>query len=92
MEILDEKKARTINKYPLAVLVFFVTTFLTTVANRLFNIEDNRNDDCQEQIVYLRERVEKLEKNLDEYTRTVMYKDAQIKNRDLVIDSLRYEK
>jgi len=33
-----------------------------------------------------------LEKQVDDYTKAVMYKDAQIKNRDAIIDSLRYER
>lgn len=92
MENATEEKAKTINKYPLAILVFIVSSLLTTAVNRLFVTEDGRNDDCQNQIVFLRERVDKLEKQLDDYTQTVLFKDAQIKNRELVIDSLNNER
>ena len=88
---LDEKKAKTISKYPLAILVFVVTSLLTTAVNRLFTTEDNRSDDCKNQIAYLRERVDKLEEQLDQYTKAVMFKDAQVKNREQVIDSLKME-
>lgn len=91
-EETEDKRVRTINKYPLAFVVFFVTVLLTTFVNKLFSTNDDRSRECMEQVAYLRERVEKLEKQVDDYTKAVMYKDAQIKNRDLVIDSLRYEK
>ncbi|MEI2271839.1 hypothetical protein OHD16_06760 [Sphingobacterium sp. ML3W] len=88
----EDKRVRTINKYPLAFVVFFVTVLLTTFVNKLFSTNDDRSRECMEQVDYLRERVDKLEKQVDDYTKAVMYKDAQIKNRDLVIDSLKYEK
>lgn len=91
-ETEEEKRVKTINKYPLAFVVFFVTVLLTTFVNKLFSTNDDRSRECMEQVAYLRERVEKLEKQVDDYTKAVMYKDAQIKNRDLVIDSLKYEK
>lgn len=91
-EETEDKRVRTINKYPLAFVVFFVTVLLTTFVNKLFSTNDDRSRECMEQVDYLRERVEKLEKQVDDYTKAVMYKDAQIKNRDLVIDSLKYEK
>ncbi|MGJ1196298.1 hypothetical protein ACR777_10415 [Sphingobacterium spiritivorum] len=91
-ESKEDKRIRTIDKYPLAFVVCFVTVLLTTFVNKLFSTNDDRSKECMNQVEYLRERIEKLEKQLDDYTKAVMYKDAQIKNRDLVIDSLRYEK
>ncbi|SUJ19031.1 Uncharacterised protein [Sphingobacterium spiritivorum] len=91
-ESTEDKRVKTINKYPLAFVVCFVTVLLTTFVNKLFSTNDDRSKECMNQVEYLRERVEKLEKQVDDYTKAVMYKDAQIKNRDLVIDSLRYEK
>ncbi|MDR2274341.1 MAG: hypothetical protein LBF27_25765 [Sphingobacterium sp.] len=84
-----EKRVRTINKYPLAFVVFFVTVLLTTFINKLFTTNDDRNNDCTEQVAYLRKRMEKVEKQLDDYTNAILFKDAQIKNRDIVIDSLK---
>lgn len=89
-----------INKYTLKEWVKHPTTIILIIAVNviwilIFLLTDSAKDgqkDCLEQVAYLRERVEKLEKQVDDYTKAVMYKDAQIKNRDLVIDSLRYEK
>ena len=91
-EDTEDKRVKTINKYPLAFVVCFVTVLLTTFVNKLFSTNDDRSRECMEQVTYLRERVEKLEIQVDDYTKAVMYKDAQIKNRDLVIDSLKYDK
>ena len=88
----DTGKITTINKYPLAFVVFFVTALLTTFVNKLFSTNDDRSRECMEQVEYLRDRVEKLERQVDDYTKAVMYKEAQIKNRDVIIDSLRYER
>lgn len=88
----EDKRIRTINKYPLAFVVFFVTALLTTFVNKLFSTNDDRSRECMEQVEYLRDRVEKLERQVDDYTTAVMYKDAQIKTRDVIIDSLRYER
>lgn len=88
----DTEKITTINKYPLAFVVFFVTALLTTFVNKLFSTNDDRSRECMEQVEYLRDRVEKLERQVDDYTKAVMYKEAQIKNRDVIIDSLRHER
>lgn len=74
--------------YALIVITGFTSYFITAFNNR----SDDNLHACNAQIEYLRLRVDKLEKQLDEYTKAVMFKDAQIKNRDLVIDSLKYEK
>ena len=70
--------------YALIVLSIVMTYFISAFNNRS---DDNLNA-CNAQIEYLRIRVDKLEKQVDEYTRVVLYKDAQIKSRDVVIDSL----
>lgn len=88
----DTGKITTINKYPLAFVVFFVTALLTTFVNKLFSTNDDRSRECMEQVEYLRDRVEKLERQVDDYTKAVMYKEAQIKTRDVIIDSLRHER
>lgn len=74
--------------YALIVITGFTSYFITAFNNR----SDESLNACNAQIEYLRIRVDKLEQQLDEYTKAVMFKDAQIKNRDLVIDSLKYEK
>lgn len=70
--VIDDKRANTINKYPLAVLVMIVTALLTTFINKLFSTSDDRSADCIEQVMYLRERVDKLETQVDQYTTTIM--------------------
>lgn len=90
--IPSREKLKSIKDFPLSVMLVLVTAALTTVFNQLFATVDNRNDDCLEQVTYLRDRVEKLEKQLDSYTTAVMFQEARVKNRDLIIDSLRREK
>lgn len=89
-----------ISKYTLKEWVRHPTTIILIVAVNViwvlvFTITDGAKDsnkDCLEQVTYLRDRVEKLEKQLDSYTTAVMFQEAQVKNRDLIIDSLRREK
>lgn len=86
MPTTDEKKIKTINNYPLAFTVFIFTALLTTFINRVFSSSDDRSEDLMEQVVYLRQRVEALEareaetqEELKSYVRTLLLKDAQIK-------------
>ena len=76
----------------LAIAVNVIWILIFMIVNGAKDTAKDANKECLEQVAYLRDRVEKLEKQLDNYTRTIMFKEAQIKNRDLVIDSLRYEK
>ncbi|WP_099368076.1 hypothetical protein [Sphingobacterium sp. 1.A.4] len=73
----------------------YALIIITGVATYFVTAYNNRSDDslhaCNAQIDYLKLRVDKLEKQLDEYTKAVMFKDAQVKNRDQVIDSLKME-
>lgn len=82
----QDKKIKTINNYPLAFTVFIFTALLTTFINRVFSSNDDRSRDCLEQVEYLRARVDALEKRdaetqeeLKSYVRTLLLKDAQIK-------------
>ena len=88
---VEEETAKTANRYPLVFIVFVLSSILSITIDRIFFKEDSRNNDCQNQIAYLRERVDKLEKQLDQYTNAIMFKDAQVKNREQVIDSLKME-
>lgn len=89
-----------INRYTLKEWVRHPTTIILIVAVNviwvlIFIITDRAKDsqkDCLEQVAYLRDRLDKVEKIVDDYTRAVMYKDAQIKTRDVIIDSLKHEK
>lgn len=85
---IDENQAKTINKYPLAVLVMIVTALLTTFINKLFSTSDDRSADCIEQVMYLRDRVDKLETQVDQYTTTIMaLRGANIKLADSLVAS-----
>lgn len=89
----QEKKIKTINNYPLAFTVFIFTALLTTFINRVFSSNDDRSRDCLEQVQYLRGEVASLRKQIKEqsereaetqeelksYVRTLLLKDAQIK-------------
>lgn len=66
----------------IAINVVWVLIFMVT------DMAKDKSKECMEQVVYLRERLEKVEKQVDEYTTAIMYKDGQIKVRDNVIDSL----
>ena len=67
----------------IAVNVIWITVFI------IVKMGQNQTDDCVEQVTYLRERVDKLEHQVDGYTTAILYKDGQIKMRDNVIDSLK---
>ena len=85
-----------INKYSLKEWVKHPTTIMLIVAINLiwilvFLVMDSvkiSGKECMEQVMYLRERIEKLEIQTDAYTRTVLFKDMQIKKQNQLIDSL----
>ncbi|PPK97847.1 hypothetical protein [Parapedobacter indicus] len=94
--VFDEKTAKTINKWPLAIIVMILTAFLTTFVNKLFDTTDDRSRDCLEQVSYLRDELRIMrEENAEmkrEYTNAIIYKDGQIRNREMQIDSLQRAK
>jgi len=79
-------------KSPITYALVIVASLLTFFVSAYSNRSDDNIKSCNAQIAYLQIRVEKLEKQVDEYTRVVLYKDAQIKSRDFVLDSLKNEK
>lgn len=90
-----------VNKYTLKEWIRHPTTIMLIIAVNVIwilisivistskNAGENQVKDLIEQVVYLRERVDKLENQVDEYTTAILFKDGQIKVRDNVIDSLR---
>lgn len=88
--------ATEVNKFTLKEWIQHPTTIILIIAINvvwvlIFMVTDMAKDkskECMEQVVYLRERLEKVEYQIDEYTTAIMYKDGQIKVRDNVIDSL----
>lgn len=84
-----EQKAKTINKYPLAVVVIILTALLTTFINQFFKTSEGRKDDCQKELDNSRQMIREKDKIINDYTRTILYKDAQIKNRESALDSVK---
>lgn len=88
---ITEEKAKTINKYPLAVLVGVVCSLLTLFANKLFDSNDARVADCIAESDRKDKRIHQLETNIDKYTNAVLFQNSIVRNRDEVIDSLKRE-
>lgn len=72
MALPTEESVETANRRPMGWALVVVTALLTTAANQLLKTNDDRSADCMEQVMYLRERVEKLETQVDDYTTTIM--------------------
>lgn len=85
-----------VDKYDLKDWIKHPTTILLIVAMNviwvlIFSITDSAkvsSRECMEQVVYLRERVDRLETQADAYTRAVLFKDLQLKRQRHLIDSL----
>lgn len=89
---MDKELIKIALKSPITYALIIVASILTFFVSAYSNRSDDNLHACNAQIEYLRIRIEKLEKQVDEYTRVVLYKDAQIKSRDFVLDSLKNEK
>lgn len=94
---LEQLNTNPVAKYTLKQWISHPTTILLAVAvNIIWALivyivwNSNRGkDDCMKQVVKLEERVKVLEKIQDDYVKSILFKDGQIKNRDNVIDSLK---
>lgn len=75
----------------LAIAVNLIWVLVVVIINMGKDSGTDRIKDLSEQVVYLRERIDKLEEMQDKYTTTILFKDGQIKTRDKVIDSLTTE-
>lgn len=71
-------------KSPLTYALVFVASIASYFISVYTNRTDSDRDDCKE-------RVRELEVQMNEYTRAVLFQNAQIENRDGVIDSLKKE-
>lgn len=82
--------AAEIHKYTLKEWVRHPTTILLIIVSGVaYGITWIYVKNQLEQVEYLKERVTKLEDQVDRYTNTVMFKDVQIKRQTAVIDSLK---
>ncbi|KGE14611.1 hypothetical protein [Sphingobacterium deserti] len=84
-EIIDEAKAKTINKYPLAVLVGIICSLLTVFINKSFDSSDDRIKDCLDRQEKTDKRIEVLESQIYQYVNTILHKDATEKELKEVI-------
>lgn len=76
-------------RHPTTIILIIAVNVVWILIFTITGMAKDKSKECMEQVVYLRERLEKVERQVDEYTTAIMYKDAQIKNREAVIDSLR---
>lgn len=72
MALPTKESVETASRRPMGWALVVVTALLTTAANQLLKTNDDRSADCMEQVMYLRERVDKLETQVDDYTTTIM--------------------
>lgn len=59
-------------RHPTTIMLFITVNALWLLFLVYNNMAKDSNRDCMEQVMYLRERVSKLEKQLDEYTTAYM--------------------
>jgi|SRR5690606_18828495 len=98
MPEINEEKVKTVNKFPIAVtatiFIGFCGILLTYILNSTDKASDNNCKQLANEVVYLRQRIEVLEKReaemqeeLKSYVRTLFLKDAQIKKQSEIINS-----
>lgn len=89
----DLKKIDKIDNKPLAFTVFFITTIctalVTTFVNQVFVSNEDRNNDCMEQVEYLRGELKSSNEELKKYVRTIVFKETQLREQGKAIDSLK---
>lgn len=94
---LEQLNTNPVAKYTLKQWISHPTTILLAIAVNViwvlvvfivWNASEGK-DDCMKQVVKLEERIKVLENNSDEYVKYILFKDGQIKNRDIIIDSLK---
>ena len=55
-------------RHPTTILLLITVNVIWILIFMVTDMAKDSNKDCMEQVIYLRERVTKLEKQLDEYT------------------------
>ncbi len=86
--MFDKQAVKQLIKNPLAAMLILAVTIIQMFIQDTLRRSNIASKECMEQVMYLRERVEKLETQTDAYTRTVLFKDMQIKKQSQLIDSL----
>ncbi len=59
-------------KHPTTILLFITVNVIWILIFMVTDMAKDSNRDCMEQVTYLRERVTKLERQVDDYTTTIM--------------------
>lgn len=75
--------------YGLIIIAWIASYFVSAYNDRSNDTINQISRDCTEQIKRLNERITVLEKMHDEYTRAVLFKDIQIREQAIIIDSLK---
>ena len=86
--MFDKQAVKQLIKNPLAAMLILAVTIIQMFIQDTLRRSNIASKECMEQVMYLRERVDKLETQTDAYTRTVLFKDMQIKKQSQLIDSL----
>lgn len=76
-------------KSPLTYALLVIAVMAGYFANAFANRSNDTIRSCYDQVAMLNERVSALEKMHDEYTRAVLFKDIQIREQAIIIDSLK---
>ena len=74
---------------PITAILVIAVVIIQSLINDIVRKSDASTLECIEQVEYLRIRLDKLEGQVDEYTRAILFKDVQIKKQADAIDSLR---
>lgn len=87
------KTASEQSKIALKSPLTYALIIIAGITSYFVSAYNNRSNDsirsCHEQVVRLNQRVAALEKMHDEYTRAVLFKDLQIREQAIIIDSLK---
>lgn len=87
------KTASEQSKIALKSPLTYALIIIAGITSYFVSAYNNRSDDsirsCYEQVARLNHRVAALEKMHDEYTRAVLFKDLQIREQAIIIDSLK---
>lgn len=59
-------------KHPTTIMLFVTVNVIWVLIFMVTDMAKDSNKDCMEQVMYLRERVTKLERQVDAYTTTIM--------------------
>lgn len=65
-------------RHPTTILLMLSVSAIAYLGSSLTNTASRQSKECLEQVVYLRDRISKLEKLHDEYVRSMLQQEIQI--------------